>query len=48
MATRPGAVKQIFDIDLPYPRERLSAAFLDLEQQIKQLVREEVVKLGVN
>src|SRR6516225_589274 len=48
MATRPGAVKQIFDIDLPYPRDRLSAAFLGLEQRIKQLVREEVVKLGVN
>ena len=47
MATRPGAVKQIFDVDLPYPRERLSAAFLALEQRIKQLVREEVVKLGV-
>jgi ABC-type nitrate/sulfonate/bicarbonate transport system ATPase subunit len=48
MATRPGAVKQIFDLDLPYPRDRLSPAFLGLEQQIKQLVREEVVKLGVN
>jgi NitT/TauT family transport system ATP-binding protein len=48
MATRPGAVKQIFDVDLPYPRDRLGAAFLGLEQQIKQLVREEVVKLGVN
>jgi NitT/TauT family transport system ATP-binding protein len=48
MATRPGAVKRIFDVDLPYPRERLGAAFLGLEQQIKELVREEVVKLGVN
>jgi NitT/TauT family transport system ATP-binding protein len=48
MATRPGAVKQIFDVDLPYPRDRMGAAFLDLEQRIKQLVREEVVKLGVN
>jgi len=48
MATRPGAVKQVFDVDLPYPRDRLSRAFLDLEQQIKQLVREEVLKLGVN
>jgi ABC-type nitrate/sulfonate/bicarbonate transport system ATPase subunit len=48
MATRPGAVKQIFDVDLPYPRDRLSRAFLDLEQQIKQLVREEVLKLGVH
>ena len=48
MATRPGAVKQVFDIDLPYPRDRVSQAFLVLEQQIKVLVREEVLKLGVN
>jgi NitT/TauT family transport system ATP-binding protein len=48
MATRPGAVKQVFDIDLPYPRDRLSGPFLELERQIKQLVREEVLKLGVN
>jgi NitT/TauT family transport system ATP-binding protein len=48
MATRPGAVKQLFDVDLPYPRDRQSRAFLDLEQQIKQLVREEVLKLGVH
>ena len=48
MATRPGAVKQIFEVDLPYPRDRLSRAFLELEQQIKQLVREEVLKLGVH
>jgi NitT/TauT family transport system ATP-binding protein len=48
MATRPGAVKQIFDVDLPYPRDRLSRTFLDLEQHIKVLVREEVLKLGVN
>jgi len=48
MATRPGAVKQIFDVDVPYPRDRLSRAFLNLEQQIKQLVREEVLKLGVS
>jgi len=48
MATLPGAVKQVFDVDLPYPRDRLSRTFLDLEQQIKQLVREEVLKLGVS
>ena len=48
MATRPGALKQVFDIDLPYPRDRMSRTFLDLERQIKQLVREEVLKLGVN
>jgi len=48
MATRPGAVKQVFEVDLPYPRDRASPRFIDLERQIKQLVREEVVKLGVN
>jgi ABC-type nitrate/sulfonate/bicarbonate transport system ATPase subunit len=47
-ATRPGAVKQIFEVDLPYPRDRMSPQFLELERQIKQLVREEVFKLGVN
>jgi NitT/TauT family transport system ATP-binding protein len=48
MATRPGAVKRVFEVDLPYPRDRMSAPFLELERQIKQLVREEVLKLGVN
>jgi hypothetical protein len=33
---------------LPYPRDRASPRFLDLERQIKKLVREEVLKLGVN
>jgi NitT/TauT family transport system ATP-binding protein len=47
MATRPGAIKQVFDVGLPYPRDRMSPAFLELERQIKQLVREEVLKLGV-
>jgi ABC-type nitrate/sulfonate/bicarbonate transport system ATPase subunit len=48
MATRPGAVKQVFDVGLDYPRDRMSRQFLALEQQIKQLVREEVMKIGVN
>jgi ABC-type nitrate/sulfonate/bicarbonate transport system ATPase subunit len=48
MATRPGAVKQVFDVGLDYPRDRMSPQFLALEQQIKQLVREEVMKIGVN
>jgi NitT/TauT family transport system ATP-binding protein len=48
MATRPGAVKQVFEVDLPYPRDRMSGPFLELERQIKGLVREEVLKLGVN
>jgi NitT/TauT family transport system ATP-binding protein len=48
MATHPGAVKRIFEVKLPYPRDRTSPEFLDLEREIKQLVREEVVKLGVS
>ena len=48
MATRPGAVKEVFEVGLPYPRDRASPRFLDLERQIKKLVREEVLKLGVN
>jgi NitT/TauT family transport system ATP-binding protein len=48
MGTRPGKVKELFDVDLPYPRERLSPSFVALEQEIKQLVRQEAVKLGVN
>jgi NitT/TauT family transport system ATP-binding protein len=48
MAIRPGTVKQVFDVTLPYPRERQSPAFLELEQEIKHLVREEVLKLGVH
>ncbi|WP_235907581.1 ABC transporter ATP-binding protein [Siccirubricoccus phaeus] len=47
MATRPGAVKQIFDLDLPRPRERSDADFVRLEKEIKLLVRAEVQKLGV-
>ena len=48
MGTRPGVVKAIFDVDLAYPRDRLTPRFLGLEQELKQLVREEVLKLGVN
>jgi NitT/TauT family transport system ATP-binding protein len=48
MATKPGAVREVFDVGLPYPRDRACPRFLDLERQIKQLVREEVLKLGVH
>jgi NitT/TauT family transport system ATP-binding protein len=47
MATRPGAIKELIEVPLPYPRERTSDAFIALERRIKQLVREEVQKLGV-
>lgn len=47
MATRPGAVKEVIDVDLPQPRDRTSPAFLALERHAKATVREEVLKLGV-
>ena len=47
MATRPGAIKQVFDLDLPRPRDRGDSAFTALEREIKALVRAEVQKLGV-
>jgi len=47
MATRPGSIKTVIDVDLPHPRERSDPAFVALERQVKQLVREEVDKLGV-
>ena len=48
MATLPGAVKQVFEVPLAFPRDRISPQFLGLERMIKALVREEVLKLGVN
>jgi NitT/TauT family transport system ATP-binding protein len=47
MATRPGAVKQVIEVELAHPRERSAPDFVALERQIKQLVREEVEKLGI-
>ena len=47
MATRPGAVKQVIEVGIAHPRERSAPDFVALERQIKQLVREEVEKLGI-
>jgi NitT/TauT family transport system ATP-binding protein len=47
MATKPGTIKAVIDVDLPHPRERTEASFIALERKIKHLVREEVDKLGV-
>ena len=47
MATKPGCIKAIIDVDLPHPRERSDPEFIRLERQVKQMVREEVDKLGV-
>jgi NitT/TauT family transport system ATP-binding protein len=47
MATKPGSIKAVIDVDLPHPRERSDSRFVALEREIKHLVREEVDKLGV-
>jgi NitT/TauT family transport system ATP-binding protein len=47
MATRPGSIKEVLDIELEHPRDRTSPEFVALDRRIKQLVREEVEKLGV-
>jgi NitT/TauT family transport system ATP-binding protein len=47
MATKPGSIKAVIDVALPHPRERTDPSFIALERQVKQLVREEVDKLGV-
>jgi NitT/TauT family transport system ATP-binding protein len=48
MATKPGAVREVFDVGLEFPRDRACHKFLALERLIKELVREEVLKLGVH
>jgi NitT/TauT family transport system ATP-binding protein len=47
MATQPGSIKQIIDVALPHPRDRSDREFVGLERRIKELVRAEVIKLGV-
>jgi NitT/TauT family transport system ATP-binding protein len=47
MATQPGWVKELIDVPLAHPRDRSEPEFVALERHIKQLVREEVQKLGV-
>jgi NitT/TauT family transport system ATP-binding protein len=47
MATRPGMIKAVIDVDLPHPRERTESRFVALEREVKHMVREEVDKLGV-
>jgi hypothetical protein len=42
-----GGLKEVIDVPLPHPRDRSEAEFIALERTIKQLVREEVQKLGV-
>ncbi len=47
MSTRPGGIKEVVDVGLPYPRERTAPEFIALERRLKQLVREEVEKIGI-
>jgi NitT/TauT family transport system ATP-binding protein len=47
MATRPGSIKRIIDLPLRHPRDRSDHEYVGLERRIKDLVREEVMKLGV-
>ena len=47
MATRPGAIKEVIEVALDHPRERSAPDFVAIEKRIKQLVREEVEKLGI-
>jgi len=41
MATKPGTIKAVIDVDLPHPRERTEPGIIALERKIKHLVREE-------
>ncbi|HEV8032236.1 MAG TPA: ABC transporter ATP-binding protein [Stellaceae bacterium] len=47
MATLPGSIKEVIDVPLLHPRDRSGPEFVAMERSIKQLVREEVQKLGV-
>ena len=42
MTRRPGRIKEILTIDLPYPRVASSPEFLAIEARLEMLVREEV------
>jgi NitT/TauT family transport system ATP-binding protein len=46
MATRPGRVRKIFEISLPHPRDRVSAAFVEIEREIHHMIREETRAVG--
>jgi NitT/TauT family transport system ATP-binding protein len=46
MATRPGRIRKIFEIALPHPRDRVSAAFIEIEREIHHMIREEKRAVG--
>ena len=47
MGTRPGSIREIFEINLDTPAIELAKSFVALERRIHQLMREETSKLGV-
>jgi NitT/TauT family transport system ATP-binding protein len=48
MATKPGAIRKVFDISLQHPRDRTDDRFIALEREIRHLLREimSLAKLG--
>jgi NitT/TauT family transport system ATP-binding protein len=44
MTARPGRIKTIIDVDLPYPRDVTSAAFGNLMKPVYAALRDEVLK----
>ena len=48
MGTRPGAVRQVYDVGLDQPRDRTAPDFVALEREIHGVMRQEVRKLGVS
>jgi NitT/TauT family transport system ATP-binding protein len=41
MGTRPGRIRDTFDIELAHPRDRMDAAFVEIERRIHRLIRDE-------
>jgi NitT/TauT family transport system ATP-binding protein len=46
MGTRPGMVRDVFEVGIDHPRDRTGDRFVSLEREIHTLMREEVRKLG--
>jgi NitT/TauT family transport system ATP-binding protein len=47
MGTRPGSIKEVFEVNLAHPRDRTNLSFVAIEREIHRLMREETSKLGV-
>ncbi len=47
MGTRPGMVKEVVELSLPRPRERLDPSFIALEGHLKTSIRAEAQKMGL-